>query len=131
MSGGVGGWRARQAVAPPPLSRSELCPGRRAGAASQALGGCGGVGVWAANKGVPGEGWSRGPPPSAPAPGFYSPHPARDAVEYRSAQAPRLLPTLGIGCPSDTHTTEAARRGGRAAGNNSKEGDGGGRLCKM
>lgn len=75
MSGGVGGWRSRPAVAPPPLSCSELCPGCGADAGGQALGDAEVFGVWAVNKGVPGEGWSSRPPPGAPAPGFYSPHP--------------------------------------------------------
>lgn len=38
MSGWVGGWRAWPAAVPPPLSCSELCPGRGAVAGGQALG---------------------------------------------------------------------------------------------
>lgn len=59
-----------------------------------------------------------GPEVPRPAPrlrDFIAPTPARDAVEYRSAPAPRQLPTLGIGCPSHTQQ-KRARRGGRARG---------------
>lgn len=112
MSGGVGGWRARQAVAPPPLSCSELCPGRRAGAASQALGD---AEVSASGLRTKGSLERAGPEVPRPAPrlrDFIAPTPARDAVEYRSAQAPRRLPTLGIGCPS--HTQQKLRGGAGA-----------------
>lgn len=75
MSGGVRGWRAWSAVAPPPLSCPEPLPRARRGRRRSSPWGRGGVGVWAVNKGVPGEVWSSRPPPDAPAPGFYSPHP--------------------------------------------------------
>lgn len=67
------GWGARRRRPLP--SAAGACPGRGADAGGPALGDAEVLGVWAANKGVPGEGWSSRPPPGAPAPGFYSPHP--------------------------------------------------------
>lgn len=69
MAGGPGPrWR----LLPSPVLSS--APGAARMQAVKPLG-TGGVGVWAANKGVPGEGWSTRPPPGAPALGIYSPHP--------------------------------------------------------
>lgn len=71
-----------------------------------------------------------GPHVPRPAPrlrDFIAPTPARDAAEYRSAQAPQQLPTLGIGCPSHNRGGEE----GRARGREELEGGGWGRLCKV
>lgn len=75
MSGGVGGWRTRLVVGAPSPLQSRVWPRARRGRRRSSPWGRRGVGAWTANKGVPGEGWSSSPPPDAPAPGFYSPHP--------------------------------------------------------
>lgn len=127
MSGGVGGWRARPAESPPPLSWSELCPGRGADAGGQALGD---AEVLASGLRTKGSLERAGPHVPRLAPrlwDFIAPTPARDAAEYRSAQAPRQLPTLGIGCPSHNRSGEE----GRARGGEELGGGGWGRLCKV
>lgn len=127
MSRGVGGWRARPAVAPPPLSCPELCPGRGANAGGQALGD---AEVSASGLRTKGSLERAGPHVPRPTPrlrDFIAPTPTRDAAEYRSAEAPQQLPTLGIGCPSHNRSGEEGRvRGGEEFG-----GGGWGRLCKV
>lgn len=127
MSGGMGGWGARPAVALPPLSCSELCPGRRTDAGGQALGD---GEVSASERRTKGSLERAGPHVPRPGPRlweFIAPTPARDAAEYSSAQAPRQLPTLGIGCPSHNRSGEE----GRARGREELGGGGWGRLCKV
>lgn len=109
MSGWVGGWRARPAAVPPPLSCSELCPRRGAVAGGQALGD-----AEVSASGLRTKGSLERADPHVPRPeprlrDFIAPTPARDAAEYRSAQAPRQLPTLGIGCPSHNRSSEEGR----------------------
>lgn len=109
MSGMVGLWRARPAVAPLPLSCSELCPGHDADAGSQVLGD---VEVPASGLRTKGSLERVGPHVPRPAPrlqDFIAPTLARDAAEYRSALAPRQLPTLGIGCRSHNRSGEEGR----------------------
>lgn len=127
MSGMVGLWRARPAVAPLPLSCSELCPGHDADAGSQVLGD---VEVPASGLRTKGSLERVGPHVPRPAPrlqDFIAPTLARDAAEYRSALAPRQLPTLGIGCRSHNRSGEEGREHGRE-----ELGEGGwGRLCEV
>lgn len=71
-----------------------------------------------------------GPHVPRPAPrlqDFIAPTPARDAAEYRSAQAPPQLPTLGIGCPSHNRSVG----GGGGAGREERGGGGDFAKCMV
>lgn len=112
---------------PPPLSCSELCPGRGAEAGGQALGD---AEVSASGLQTKGSLERAGPHVPRPEPRlreFIAPTLARDAAEYRSAPAPPQLPTLGIGCRSHNRSGEKGRERGREE----LGGGGWGRLCKV
>lgn len=123
MSTGDGWLVLRAAASPPFLLRSELCPESWAHAGSQALGD-------AEVSGTRTKGSLERVGPHVPGPeprlqDFIAPTAARDAAEYRSAQTPRQLPTLGIGCPSHN------RSGGVGGGREERGGEGDFAKCRV
>lgn len=118
------GWRVLRAAASPPLLRSgELCPGSWAYAGGQAFGDAEVSGT--RTKGSLERVGPQVPRPEPRLQDFIAPTPARDAAEYRSAQTPRQLPTLGIGCRSHN------RSGGVGGGREERGGEGDFAKCRV